>query len=511
MDKKSNYFNIKGWLIGLDFVIWSVASVLCVMWRWVADKSMVWSYMLLFAGMFAVWCVVGVLCGKYRPMRITRFLYQVLSLMATILIMYLVVYICRTHLEEWQYSPRVAQWMIWLVAGMDVMVLLGNSMWKYAQDMDDKPMIFEEREEANVLREPQKLSERALKSVEDGIRDYTNDEVLKLLRAKANIDSANTRVIANRDLFTVQTLEQYRFDTIVNLVLVNDIREINKHFATANDKLPDNGRFVCCFRPKEAVKEKILSNYPKGINWLVYSMHFVFKRMMPKLVLTSHLYFDLTDGRNRVLTETEVLGRLYFCGFEVDEVVEVGRMKYVFARRVAMPQQQGEIRKRYGPLIKLRRVGKDGRWFNVYKLRTMHPYSEYLQQYMLDNYGLQEGGKFANDVRVTTLGAFARKYWLDELPMFINFFKGDMKFVGVRPLSRQYFSLYTPDLQEKRTKFKPGLFPPFYADMPKTLDDIQDSEMRYLTMCEEKGCFYTDIYYMWRIFVNIVFKKARSH
>ena len=170
-----------------------------------------------------------------------------------------------------------------------------------------------------------------------------------------------------------------------------------------------------------------------------------------------------------------------------------------------------QIRKRYGPLIKLRRVGKDGRWFNVYKLRTMHPYSEYLQQYMLDNYGLQEGGKFANDVRVTTLGAFARKYWLDELPMFINFFKGDMKFVGVRPLSRQYFSLYTPDLQEKRTKFKPGLFPPFYADMPKTLDDIQDSEMRYLTMCEEKGCFYTDIYYMWRIFVNIVFKKARSH
>ena len=154
MDKKSNYFNIKGWFIGLDFVIWSVASVLCVMWRWVADKSMVWSYMLLFAGMFAVWCVVGVLCGKYRPMRITRFLYQVLSLMATILVMYLVVYVCRTYLEGWQYSPRVAQWMIWLVAAMDVVVLLGNSMWKYAQDMDDKPMIFEERDEANVLREP---------------------------------------------------------------------------------------------------------------------------------------------------------------------------------------------------------------------------------------------------------------------------------------------------------------------------------------------------------------------
>ena len=509
--KSKDYFHIKAWLLSLDFVIWAVASFLCVMWRWVADKSMVWSYMILFAGMFVVWCVVGVLCGKYRPMRVTRFLYQVLSLGATVVIVSTVVYIASDYLATLQYSPRVAQWMVWLVAGMDMVVVLGGSMWKYAQDMEDKPMIFEKRAEANVLNEPKRLSEQALMSVEDGIREYANNATLDLLREKANIDSTNTRVVANRDLFTLQTLEQYRFDTIVNLVLVNDLREINKHFAVANNKLPDGGRYVCCFRPKEVVKKKILKRYAKGLNWFIYSLHFVFKRMMPKLVLTSRLYFDLTDGKNRILTETEVLGRLYFCGFEVDEIAEVGNMKYVFARRVAMPQPMGETRKRYGPLIKLHRVGKNGRWFDVYKLRTMHPYSEYLQQYMLDNYGLQEGGKFANDIRVTTLGKIARKYWLDELPMFINFFKGDMKFVGVRPLSKQYFSLYSPELQEKRTKFKPGLFPPFYADMPKTLDEIQESEMKYLSMCEEKGCFYTDLYYMWRIFVNIVFRSARSN
>ena len=86
-----------------------------------------------------------------------------------------------------------------------------------------------------------------------------------------------------------------------------------------------------------------------------------------------------------------------------------------------------------------------------------------------------------------------------------------MKLVGVRPISQHYFSLYSKELQEKRVKHKPGLLPPFYADMPKTLEEIEASEMRYLTMCEEKGTFRTDFVYFWKIICTIIFKKARSH
>ncbi|HET7734161.1 MAG TPA: hypothetical protein VFK73_10015, partial [Paludibacter sp.] len=65
-------------------------------------------------------------------------------------------------------------------------------------------------------------------------------------------------------------------------------------------------------------------------------------------------------------------------------------------------------------------------------------------------------------------------------------------------------------LQEKRIKYKPGLLPPFYADMPRTLDEIQESEMKYLTLCEEKGVFITDVKYLFGILKNILFKRARS-
>ena len=143
-------------------------------------------------------------------------------------------------------------------------------------------------------------------------------------------------------------------------------------------------------------------------------------------------------------------------------------------------------------------------------MRTMHPYSEYLQAYIYERNSLQEGGKFNKDIRVTTLGRFMRKYWLDELPMIFNLLMGDMKIVGVRPLSAHYFSLYSEELQNLRVKFKPGLLPPFYADMPKTMEEIQASEMKYLRQCEKYGCFTTDIKYFVLILTNIFIKKARS-
>ena len=102
-----------------------------------------------------------------------------------------------------------------------------------------------------------------------------------------------------------------------------------------------------------------------------------------------------------------------------------------------------------------------------------------------------------------------RRFWLDEMPMLYNWLKGEMKLVGVRPLSRHYFSLYSKELQEKRIRHKPGLIPPYYADMPETLEEIQTSELKYLDAYEKKP-FKTDWIYFWKALYNIIFKHARS-
>ena len=139
----------------------------------------------------------------------------------------------------------------------------------------------------------------------------------------------------------------------------------------------------------------------------------------------------------------------------------------------------------------------------------MHPYSEYLHRYMLDNHELNDLGKIKNDTRVTEWGHVLRKYWIDELPMIVNLLQGDLKLVGLRPISRSFFDLYPEDLKKERVKFKPGLVPSLYYDMPRTIDEIWESERRYIERYSKQP-FLTDVRYFFKVFYNILFKEARS-
>ncbi len=504
-------FKVKKGLVFLDILCWLISIVIMFSWRLITVKGDIFHYVLEYVSIGLLTIILGSLLGKYRSLRRTRFVYTVSSMIATWVFVCLFIWVA-SLIFNLSLSLRVTYFGVYIVIIFNIVYLLGFYYWRYAQYMEEDSNFTQasDREYSAQVSEPhcdRTLSEQ--ESITQTIQEYTNKDILCLLQGWTKLISRNTKVVANEDSFSIKKIAAYRYDTIVNLKLLNDIRGVNVHFCMVNEKLPDNGEFICCFRPQRFVKERIMKRYPRVINKFIYILFFFCHRLMPKLFASSRLYFDITNGRNRVFSQTEILGRLAYCGFDIVEEATVGHIIYVKARRASNPHTQSRAR-RYGPLIKLSRVGKNGKKFNVYKMRTMHPYSEFLQKYIFEKNNLAEGGKIKNDIRVSTIGAFMRKYWLDELPMFINFFKGDMKFVGVRPLSSHYFSLYSSELQAKRIKHKPGLFPPFYADMPKTLEEIQKSEMNYLTLCEQKGTFITDMYYMWKIFVNIVFKKARS-
>ena len=163
------------------------------------------------------------------------------------------------------------------------------------------------------------------------------------------------------------------------------------------------------------------------------------------------------------------------------------------------------------PVVHLRRVGKGGKEIVVHKFRTMYTYSEYLQPYVSHYQGLASGGKFKDDYRVNFWGRLLRRTWLDELPMVWNLVRGDIKLVGVRPLSRQYLGLYSPEMQRLHTSVKPGLLPPFYYERrsPQTLDEVQASERRYIE-AYHRAPFRTDWRYFWGIVGNIVLRRKHS-
>ncbi|RFU63990.1 sugar transferase [Peribacillus glennii] len=101
------------------------------------------------------------------------------------------------------------------------------------------------------------------------------------------------------------------------------------------------------------------------------------------------------------------------------------------------------------PFYIQKRVGKNGKCFNIIKLRSMRVDAE------------KNGAKWAekNDSRITKVGAFIRKTRIDELPQFLMVLKGDMSIVGPRPERPVFVEQFNSDINgfENRLLVKPGL------------------------------------------------------
>ena len=505
--KKYRFNKIK---IVADVVFWLISAFVVWFYRTMMAKIYVNEYVVMLLCMMLGWLLLSLLAGRYKKESgSVSFVKRIFRLMVPTLVYALLAafYIIR-YVEG--MAGDVVFWAVLIVGILCLAYEFLSYAYRYAQDIDNEPQSYAPKRAPQQLSVPkEKLTESEYKGLLGGIRENIGEDGLKILEQNVDLTVSTTKCLATTSLFNIQSLRENRYDTIVNLKPLNTIRGVNKLFCTVNSKLPDDGRFFCCFTPQEVIKKEILARYPAVINRIVYAVYFVYRRVLPRMFFSRRLYFDFTKGKKRMFSKTEVLGRLYFCGFAVDEVFEFGRMVGVFAHRAKQPEPQTP-RKIYGVMIRLPRIGKDYKIVYVYKMRTMHPYAEYIQQYIYEKKGLQEGGKFADDERITTIGKFLRKYWLDEMPMFLNVIRGDMKLIGVRPLSRQYFSIYPEDLQLLRTRFLPGLFPPFYVDMPKTKDEIFESERRYLEQYA-KHPFKTDVKYFFLILRNIFFRKARSH
>jgi lipopolysaccharide/colanic/teichoic acid biosynthesis glycosyltransferase len=99
------------------------------------------------------------------------------------------------------------------------------------------------------------------------------------------------------------------------------------------------------------------------------------------------------------------------------------------------------------PIYRQRRVGKDGRPFEVYKLRTMVSGAERMGAGLAID---------ADDTRITRVGRFLRRTSLDEVPNLVNVLRGEMAIVGPRPTVQVQVDQYT-ERQRGRLAVKPGI------------------------------------------------------
>ena len=126
-----------------------------------------------------------------------------------------------------------------------------------------------------------------------------------------------------------------------------------------------------------------------------------------------------------------------------------------------------------GPvLFKQERVGLNGQRFEIYKFRTM----------VANAANLGPNITTRNDPRITRVGAFLRRWYLDELPQLINVLKGEMSIVGPRPETPEYVDLYTSE-QRQVLSVKPGmagLATIVYRNEEQLLAESHDPEAFYI-------------------------------
>lgn len=343
--------------------------------------------------------------------------------------------------------------------------------------------------------------------MKESIADQIGADIYDFLNKHVKVEDQKTLLVSTAEEFNILN-QKGDFNAVINLMKVNNIRYINKFFNTVNKRLSNGNIFICRFETIGARKGKSKVGKVPVLRSIFITFEFIFLRVFPKIWGLKKIYFLFTRGRNRLLSKAEVLGRLVSCGFEIVNYESFEGLMYVVCKKVKDPEYNMNVS--YGPIFKMERIGKNGKLIGVYKFRTMHPYAEYLQDYVIKMSGYAESGKPANDFRLTPWGGFLRKYWLDELPQLINVLKGEMKLVGVRPVSKRYFEEIPDDLRELRLKQKPGCIPPYVSLNRKgSVAEAIKAEREYL-LEKQKHPYFTDTRYFLKALFNIVFRRKRS-
>jgi sugar transferase EpsL len=133
-------------------------------------------------------------------------------------------------------------------------------------------------------------------------------------------------------------------------------------------------------------------------------------------------------------------------------------------------------------LFKQQRPGYKGKPFVLYKFRSM-----------LDIYN-REGVLLSDENRLAGLGRFLRRFSLDELPQLFNVLKGELSFVGPRPLLMQYLDRYTPE-QARRHEVKPGITG--WAQVNGRNAISWDEKFKYDVWYVDHRSFWLDLKILW--------------
>lgn len=281
-------------------------------------------------------------------------------------------------------------------------------------------------------------------------------------------------------------------DKFINLEEVDIIKQMGKGLATeiivSSQGLEDS--------QVQKINKSLIQLFEEGINIKSFETYYEeITNRVPKEYLNHNFYKNINFSRNNE-------SRLYLLIRRVFDIVLslIGSTFFVlFIPFIVL----GNLLANRGPLFyRQERVGKRGKPFKIFKLRSMVTNAE------------KNGAVWAqkNDSRITKFGRFLRLTRLDELPQFFNILKGDMSFIGPRPERPEFVKKLSEQIPfyEIRNVIKPGLtgWAQVNYEYASTIEE-QETKLRYDLFYIKRRSLFIDFKIIIKTITTVLFMKGQ--
>lgn len=167
---------------------------------------------------------------------------------------------------------------------------------------------------------------------------------------------------------------------------------------------------------------------------------------------------------------------------------------------------------RIPPIIRIKRVGKDGKIFTLYKYRSMFVDAESRLEHYLTKEQIEiwkREHKLDNDPRITKIGRFIRKTSLDELPQLFNILFGHLSIIGNRPLSQmEYDTHFNEEEKELLNQMRPGLTGYWQVYGRSNVTFLSGKRQEMYTYYSKHASIWLDIKIFFKTFIVVLFRKG---
>ena len=288
-----------------DIVILTI-SFLAMVWTKPASlSSYLPSHTPFFLGLALMWIVVSLVNGKMHRGKIINFTTlftrvltsNIIAISITALVMYVV--------RDYDYSRTIVLGTALLATILELLFGSFYMAFKKAivQDYEEyeKYKTYKKPSEYDLVKgvngkgvqteESWQVNPGIVQAIEKECGSEMTQAILKMTCSKF---TDHTAVLSTTTIFNITSLVQERYDYIINLHKINDIKRLDSFLDVVNSKLELKGYFFCCVDTKDQRKHRLLKKYPFLLNYIYYFFDFIVKRILPKLKFTRGIYFFLT-------------------------------------------------------------------------------------------------------------------------------------------------------------------------------------------------------------------------